>query len=865
MANPEPWVLVVCGAVSKHFSVFIEDSHNCTVKKLKEEIEALTNISYWDQILYCGETELSNLTKKIREYEGLKNGMPLYLAQSNFVIKVTQPDDGSTEEISIPRNELESWTIKKVRETVCDKFKFKVECDHYLISGTKVIERKDDEKSIINYPEMEEGCIFTPLKKLHKAVTSYSTRELYHMPPNITEQFLKDMVHKGHPPFLYKWKLKICGDVEVDIEDAGNWTINDLKKKVEEKTEIPVCYQILYCEKEKLEHDDKKSLHAYSGLENGGHVTLRDLRKKTWMFNICGDVEVSVDIENAQSCNDLKQKVQDKTQIPVCDQTLFHEKKELKHDEQKSLSVYPELKNGTHITLRDLRKKVWKFKICGDVEEKEVDIEDAQSCTVNQLIWKVQQKTNIDVSEYTLYCGMTKLKHGDTNYIYVYSDLKNNVSLTLKKAWVLVICGDISDPFTINIEDPQTCTVNDLKKKIQDKEDIPVNEQTLYCGKEELEEKNDKHLDEYEELKQENDKHLDEYEDKGLKSGVAVCVKRSSIAITAQRTDNNGEVTATSSEIDGKVKVFIPRSQLESWTVRRVRECICHKFGFPVETKHYLISGETVLKDDDDNKEISEYLVKNDDGSYEDSTLTFTPLKKVSMATPGTSKDKSMFVATTLSVDDLKTKIFTGQTLSTDTKRFPIEAWKGTWNISVKPPTSFCSKPQSQQIQVSDLEVTPVYKIREIIQEHVKPTIPVSQQKLSIGNKVLNDWDDEGRPKLLRNYPSIHDGATIKLTKVRKGKSIKVKQPSHGRLIPSESDLIVPVPMSEIVDPPSSIIIYPSDKMTLETLVKIVSNCEGRSTNKLYIQKRRIFGSGISEVKSMADIKDGCCVTTKQT
>ena len=778
----EPWVLVVCGDVNEHLSVSIEDSHNCTVKKLKEKIEANTKISHRDQILYCGETELSDLTKKIRKYEGLKNGMPLYLAQSNFVIKVTRPDDGRMEEISIPRNELESWTVKKVRESVCDKFEFDVECDHYLISGAKVIERKDDEKSIMEYPEMEEGCIFTPLKKLHKAVTSYSNGKLYHTPLNITEQFLTDAVHKGHPPFLYT--------------------------------------------------------------------------KATWKLNICGDIEEEMDIDNAQNCtiNDLKQKVQDKTHILVSNQTLYCEKEKLEHNDQKSLYVYPRLKNGAHITLRDRQNLTWQLEICGDVEVS-VDIEDAHSCTVKELMVKVQQKTDIHVSEFTLYCGTTKLKYDDTNRIYVYPDLKNNVSLTLKKAWVLVICGDISDPFTLDIEDPKTCTVNDLKKKIQEEKSIPVSEQTLYCGKEEL--------------KQENDKHLHQYEDKGLKSGIAVCVKRSSIVITAQCTDNNGEVTATSSEIDGKVKVFIPRSQLESWTVRRVRECICHKFGFPVETKHYLISGKTVLKDD--NKKITEYLVKNDDCSYEDTTLTFTPLKKVSTATPEKSLGKPMFVPTALTTDDLSIKIFADQTLFTDTKSFPNDAWKGTWSlhICVVTPTSFFSRAQietqkTQPIQVSEHELTPVYKIRKIIQEHVEPTIPVSQQKLSIGNKVLNDWDDEGRPKLLRNYPSIHDGATINLTKVRQGKCIKVMQPSHGRLIPSKSDLIVPVTLSEIVDPPSSIIIY-SDEMTLETFTKIVSNCEGTSSYTLYIQKRSIYGSGISEVKSMADIKDGCCVTTKQT
>ena len=391
--------------------------------------------------------------------------------------------------------------------------------------------------------------------------------------------------------------------------------------------------------------------------------------------------------------------------------------------------------------------------------------------------------------------------------------------------WVLFVCGDIpeSDTIEIDIEDSKACTVNELKRKIHKETDIPVNEQSLYFGENELG----------------NDE--EKLQDKGLESGAAVCVKRPNIEITAKRTDYNGEV-----------KLFIPGGQIELWTVKKVRECICHKFGFPVEVKHYLTIGATVLKDEDHEKKpkkITEYL-------QADYTLKFTPFKEVSMATPEKSKGKSMYVPVALSAKDM-TEIYKHQPVSqTGTQ---IDAWKSTWSFKVtaQPPTEF-------EVPVPECELTPVFKLRQVIQEHVK--IPAVKQKLSIGDKVLYDWDNEGRPKLIRNYPSIHDGATIKLTEIRQGKCIKVKEPSHSsRMIPSKSDLIFSVPLNEIVDPPSSIIIYPSDKMTLETLVKIVSNCEGTSSDILYVQKTGTFGSGISKVKSMADIKDGYCVTTKQT
>ena len=65
MDNPEPWELVICRAVNKHFSVSIEDPHNSTVKELKKKIEAKTKISHRDQILYFGRTVLDEHTKKL--------------------------------------------------------------------------------------------------------------------------------------------------------------------------------------------------------------------------------------------------------------------------------------------------------------------------------------------------------------------------------------------------------------------------------------------------------------------------------------------------------------------------------------------------------------------------------------------------------------------------------------------------------------------------------------------------------------------------------------------------------------------------------------------------------------------------------
>ena len=72
-------------------------------------------------------------------------------------------------------------------------------------------------------------------------------------------------------------------------------------------------------------------------------------------------------------------------------------------------------------------------------------------------------------------------------------------------------------------------------------------------------------------------------------------------------------------------------------------------------------------------------------------------------------------------------------------------------------------------------QVLHVMHLRELIKE--KTGIPTHQQRLTVGNTVLEDWDEEGRIMHLRNYPAIHDGATIYLVQLTTG--IKFKTTSY--------------------------------------------------------------------------------------
>ena len=168
--------------------------------------------------------------------------------------------------------------------------------------------------------------------------------------------------------------------------------------------------------------------------------------------------------------------------------------------------------------------------------------------------------------------------------------------------------------------------------------------------------------------------------------------------------------------------------------------------------------------------------------------------------------------------------------------------------------------------------MTPVFKLRDIICN--KFSILPKNQKITIGETILDDWDEEGKPLLLRNYPSIHDGATIHLEETRitfQAMTIKVRSTSINILIPSSRNLSFPVLSSEKIVPPSSINIHYPDKMTRRTLMEIVKQCEGNNNaffGDLYIKQsgrnnQLETADKNSTIDQMNTLQDGCVVTTR--
>ena len=170
--------------------------------------------------------------------------------------------------------------------------------------------------------------------------------------------------------------------------------------------------------------------------------------------------------------------------------------------------------------------------------------------------------------------------------------------------------------------------------------EIPVCEQTLYCG---------------ETIINEESKALAKY--KELRNGTALCLVRSNFIIKVKRPDYGTTV-----------EVVIPKNDFNLWTTKMLHESSCFKFGLPDECKRYLLNGITIIECDE--KKISDH-----EEITNGCTLIFTPLKEIILASSVSRAGKRVHVPPILPDEFLLTTIYNKQPRLTGSEVCP---WKGS-------------------------------------------------------------------------------------------------------------------------------------------------------------------------------------------
>ena len=314
--------------------------------------------------------------------------------------------------------------------------------------------------------------------------------------------------------------------------------------------------------------------------------------------------------------------------------------------------------------------------------------------------------------------------------------------------WNVIVCGDLPELILLYVPEPDKCTVAQLKKMIEEKTEIPRDQQVLYCKEKELD----------------SDKEVLKNCSAEMRNGIAICVGRlDQFVINVQNPDNGVQM-----------EFKLPPNEAHDWPIAVLRRLICYRFGIKLEAYHMLVIEGITLED---RKSIrfgqhSEMLIRDYEQIKSGCMITLTLLSKIEICRPFSTNNKDNI---TLPLNTSKTfaneKICHRRLHSRKIHDSPEpyedvidlichHAWDVGWTIYIKQldgtktSINIPSKPQDMS----------VFRLRELINEII--SVPTCQQRLVCGETIMDDWSNDGdtkvRLQLLSDY-QLYDGITISL------------------------------------------------------------------------------------------------------
>ena len=311
---------------------------------------------------------------------------------------------------------------------------------------------------------------------------------------------------------------------------------------------------------------------------------------------------------------------------------------------------------------------------------------------------------------------------------------KSVESMTSTKQWNIIICGVFERLMPVLVTDPSKWTEGDLRREIFKKFSIPEEELTIYCNQQVLPE----------------GKPLQD--GAGLRNGMAVVAVVKPFVINVYSPDR-----------DASLKIEIPKRELRETTVSSLLRVISFRFAFQkCENDVAMVAGKCFTCNE--STKISEVTEIT-----HNCLITYTRLCCFSVPPVEGSKKKNLYLPFTTNKKFALTQGFFGKKAE-DVESFQ---WFVSWSVIV------------QQLDGSRKKVTlknpmtlPIFKLREAVKDVV--SVPPYQQKLVLGETVLEDWDNEGKKLFVTHYPGFYDGVTLYLIQLTDGIHVKCDYKHKG-------------------------------------------------------------------------------------
>jgi ubiquitin C len=253
----------------------------------------------------------------------------------------------------------------------------------------------------------------------------------------------------------------------IPVQVEPNDTVEDVKKKVEDKTGIAVPDQTLLFDGDEL--DDPTTL-ADNNIKHGDTLTLAPMQiyVKHWDGSV-----ITLDVQPDDTIGDIKSKVSDEKDVPPDQQRLTFNDKPLKKD-KKTLRDY-KIKNKDTIVLEPMQI----FVKMPDGKMIPIDVEPSD--TIWTVKKKVEDETGFPVPNQTLRFDGDELGNPTT---LTDNGIKHGATLDLDPMKIFV---KKPDGTKIELTVSPSDTIANVKGMVEDKEGIPVDDQNMEFDGKDLE------------------------------------------------------------------------------------------------------------------------------------------------------------------------------------------------------------------------------------------------------------------------------------------------------------------------------------------------------------------------------------------